>query len=731
VLSRLSELRQIQGSGQTPASLSHAWTVMEKEFDDAKIQEMREQSKAGYRNVIAYKLLLRKIRGPILGVSDKQVGIIGDFLGEPVWGPCGLKKQDNCFLTLNKVVLRDGKVLAKGKGEGKGKGKGKGKAEGGSDKKWLPVALYPATAEFMQELKATFDLAIQTAASCAVEPMSFQGDGPVVLWMDLSNPPLATNDASQEGEAKSSSIENDGNNVKGYGKGKGKSEKASKDTASEAWWCHSCQKNFEPFVQDDGQTVCAYCKGGFIEKPATTAIQTSKLAGIPDDDKLLTTNPGQEVELDEITTHRNLNLELRYFCSSYLDYNVQAYDNAGSNLWDSTYSRPSIQNAQQKNCVVHCRDIAGNPSPTTPALRTLHLDLDALDENVFALMITSQIFSGSLPTAVSVALRECHNGGACSLDGNHEPHDCKGKLLLAQDISEPLKKGGTTVYACIYRDVNDPTSWLFKNTMDLSLETETRVASQISAVTGSIFRKMFQAAALASTMDANRLGYLRVCQLYQAVGVVKASQRGQKASSNQEDGQHDAGRAHVVLTGIQKRKTEAEALVVQLTGEYVADLETLMTAKKKFTGKAVDANIGLRLAMDAIGAGLKMSPSAVFRIANNSHMPVQELSVARQRAGRVFPFATVDARGHIFDAFKDLPEVDAAVVVPGQVESCVSLLRKLLMLLETSDTSNKTNSAELFLRYVDGFFPDVAPGEKKKASGGVGAAAVAEEVAES
>jgi hypothetical protein len=172
-------------------------------------------------------------------------------------------------------------------------------------------------------------------------------------------------------------------------------------------------------------------------------------AGLKVPPGVVTMKAGEEVELDEISTHRNLVLELRYFCGSYLDYNVMAYDASGTHLWNSTYSNPEIKNKEGQKCCVHCRDICGNPSPTEPALRTLHVDLDSIDENVLSLMITSQIFSGVRPTAVSIAMREAHNGGCKNLEGNHQPLECKGKLLLAQDISEPLKQGGTTVYDCL------------------------------------------------------------------------------------------------------------------------------------------------------------------------------------------------------------------------------------------------------------------------------------------
>eukprot|EP00972_Heterocapsa_arctica_P066392 9796791-Heterocapsa_arctica.AAC.1 len=101
------------------------------------------------------------------------------------------------------------------------------------------------------------------------------------------------------------------------------------------------------------------------------------------------------------------------------------------------------------------------------------------------MMITSQNYHGGQVKACSIALRECHSGGAASLSGNHQPHDCKGKVILAQDIGGPLKRGGTSVYACLCRSVSDLDTWNFRNILDMSLDSETRVASQVSEVAGA------------------------------------------------------------------------------------------------------------------------------------------------------------------------------------------------------------------------------------------------------
>mmetsp|Transcript_32419 Transcript_32419/g.74092 ORF Transcript_32419/g.74092 Transcript_32419/m.74092 type:complete len:1006 (-) Transcript_32419:233-3250(-) len=651
VLSRLTDLRQIQGSGQTPISLSHTWTVLSKEFDEKKLQELQEQSTNGIRDIMAYKCLLRKIRGPILGTSDKHIGIIGDFLGEAVWEPCGLKKQGGCFLTSCRVLMRGGQVLAKGKGKGKAKGKKEpvGQEEGGQKtEKWLPVPLHPPTCELMEELKSTFDEAIQAAARCGVEPMSFEGDGPAILWMDLSNPPLDTN------------------------------------------------ATMVPMADAGGDQLTSADEAKFK--------QVIKRFKIEKGEDAVYTKPGVELELDEVTTHRNLNLELRYFAQSYIDYNVQAYDWAGSTIWNSTYSRVEIKNSAGVNCVVHCRDICANPAPDVPALRTCHIDLDGLDPSVFAMMITSQNFSGTRPEDVAIALRECHAGGASKLQGNHEPHDCDGRCILAQDTGKGLKEGGTVVYGCLFRDVNDPDTWKFRNTLDFSLQQETRVAAQVQDAAGAIFKKIFQDKALESIMDANRVGYVRLCQLNLALTPTPAELK--KAPTA-------AKPVLVFLSGIPKRETEPMAVKLELTGRYVEDLETVKEAKKRFSAKAVDSNIALEKVLEAAGLGSSESatPRVIIRVANNSHTPTEVLAALRKKARRAFPYGTVDGRGHCLDAFESLPDVSNSALVPGQVESSVSLLSRLL---QAGD--EKRSSSEMFLKYVSSFMPKAKASEPMDAS---------------
>merc|ERR1739848_850707 len=70
-----------------------------------------------------------------------------------------------------------------------------------------------------------------------------------------------------------------------------------------------------------------------------------------------------------------------------------------------------------------------------------------------------------------------------------------------------------------------------------------------------------------------------------------------------------------------------------------------------------------------------------------------------EAAGRPFPYATIDARGHIFDAFDQIPELEATLSVPGQVESCVAILRNML----AAPLCSAGAGADLMIRYVDTF----------------------------
>eukprot|EP00746_Dinoflagellata_sp_MGD_P166149 gnl/MRDRNA2_/MRDRNA2_95857_c0_seq1.p1 gnl/MRDRNA2_/MRDRNA2_95857_c0~~gnl/MRDRNA2_/MRDRNA2_95857_c0_seq1.p1 ORF type:complete len:591 (-),score=141.61 gnl/MRDRNA2_/MRDRNA2_95857_c0_seq1:66-1838(-) len=544
----------------------------------------------------------------------------------------------------------------------KRKGKGKGK-EGPKVDKWLPVALSPPDKAFMASLKEVFEKAIEIAATCAVNAISVEGPGPMILWLDCSNPPLKGSEELSAGN-----------------------ESNTKSQAADA------AKATGGYPADKNPDAAA-------PTPKVAAPEGWNIAGVEYNAAIKQIGVGEECELDEISTHKRLNLELRYFCTSYLDYNIQAYNAAGEHLFNSTYSNVEIKNSKGENCVVHCRDVAGNPSPTVPALRQLHIDFDGLDEQVFALMITSQLYSGCKPTAVSVSLTENHTGGAKSLAGNHEPIDDKGKMILAQDISEPLKKGGTCVYACIYRDTADPDSWIFRNTLDLSLDAESRVASQIEAVTGKIFKQMFQSQALLSSIDSNRLNYVRICQLHQAATAKpKGKGKGQNKDQTSES-MKECAPVKVCISGVRKRQRDPEVQDIELTGNYTADLEVVRKAKKLFSAKSVAVDEGMKLVLKHAGCEGSTVPSAMVRVSNNSLVPQSALEEARARCPtKPFQYGNLDAQGHIFQVFEELPELKNTLFLPAQVESCVTLLRNILFQADLGGSSR-----DVFLRYVDEF----------------------------
>jgi len=165
-----------------------------------------------------------------------------------------------------------------------------------------------------------------------------------------------------------------------------------------------------------------------------------------------------------------------------------------------------------------------------------------------------------------------------------------------------------------------------------------------------------------------------------------------------------------VITGIRKKCTAPEVTELQLSGTYVDDLATVQAAKKQYSAKAVDPDVSLRLVLDHIGCkGAQTNVAGLLRVANNSVTPCEALSEARKNAGRTFPFATVDARGHVLDAFRELPQLERAVFVPGQVESCVTILRNLLA---QEASSSGSASSELLVRYVDTFLPRAAKQEE-------------------
>jgi len=113
----------------------------------------------------------------------------------------------------------------------------------------------------------------------------------------------------------------------------------------------------------------------------------------------------------------------------------------------------------------------------------------------------------------------------------------------------------------------------------------------------------------------------------------------------------------------------------------------------------VDADEGLKLVLRHVGCEGSDPPSAVVRVSNNSLVPQRTLEESRAKCTkRPFPYGNLDAQGHIFNVFEELPELVNTLFLPAQVESCVTLLRNILFQGDSDGSSR-----EVFLRYVDEF----------------------------
>merc|ERR1711862_56130 len=197
--------------------------------------------------------------------------------------------------------------------------------------------------------------------------------------------------------------------------------------------------------------------------------------------------------------------------------------------------------------------------------------------------------------------------------------------------------------------------------------------------------------------DPNWLGFVRLCQLYQAAIAEK--------NGDSREGQPKRD-VRVVLTGVKKKASEPTAEVLKLSGNYVNDLSLVASVRQQFSSKAVDPEVGFPLALGSIGCGnVGATPAGILRVGNNAFTPPGELAALRKRANRTIPFAAVDTRGHIFKAHKELPKLPNAVVLPGQVESCATLIRNILAGFASSESagSSAVCGDELLVRHVDMF----------------------------
>merc|ERR1711862_141336 len=126
------------------------------------------------------------------------------------------------------------------------------------------------------------------------------------------------------------------------------------------------------------------------------------------------------------------------------------------------------------------------------------------------------------------------------------------------------------------------------------------------------------------------------------------------------------GDVRVVLSGIPKRQKYPHVVSLQLTGEYLQDVELARTGKETFSGKTANVDAAFSLVLDTVGCGKDSgkAPAAVFRVANNTHTPAETLKHTRGCSSQMFPYSTIDCRGHLFDTFEGLPDLEQVVCIP-------------------------------------------------------------------
>jgi len=288
-----------------------------------------------------------------------------------------------------------------------------------------------------------------------------------------------------------------------------------------------------------------------------------------------------------------------------------------------------------------------------------------------AMLITSQNSSAPTFITASLTLHELANGNHVSPFGTHTPDQSLGEVFLTNDTCDPWKEG------LVYCDSHDLDAWSFRNTMNLSVDSESRMASQVDVVTGSSTKRMLHESMPALTMDANRRGYVRPCKPNRAFAG--------RCRNGHEEG---AGQGRclvlargpgvdfrIILSEMRKLKAEPETLVAKLTAQYIGDLHNVEPLEKHLIGKAVDADVVFRNVLELSvcgGAGVARAPSTLIRAANHSHCPIAELATVGTWAGKPFPGAAADVVAHIIDAF------NSTAFMPGHLRSCVPILRNIL-----------------------------------------------------
>lgn len=373
---------------------------------------------------------------------------------------------------------------------------------------------------------------------------------------------------------------------------------------------------------------------------------------------------GGQVPLEQILGSPLLNIELLYAARTFIDYNLHAYSREGKLLWSSTWcdTCPGREKRNAKGVfAVHCRDICSG-THEAPALRTLHVDLSNMDEEVFAICISSQCYCGTPPQAASVCIREIPEAQRArfnQLVGGHQPQeDFRGEPKLGASLTAALKAGangvgGTCTYGMIYRDVRKGAGkWLFRNLMDMCLQSGTFVAVQINNVMKQIFTESVNAEAVLTCKDPDLPAYVRICQL------AKAFEKG-------------GGHARICATGISWATRKAAVKDFKLSGNILQDIASLMTVRQDFQ----DCHLPAGTAMLALAKASQERPDVLVRLGNVPCFPEQ---AAKDIGGESLQLVGLDLKGSIASREDLLGASKSVSWLPGLTEGTVRMVSAAL-----------------------------------------------------
>merc|ERR1719362_1759765 len=181
------------------------------------------------------------------------------------------------------------------------------------------------------------------------------------------------------------------------------------------------------------------------------------------------------------------------------------------------------------------------------------------DKKVFALMLSSQNFEGQAPSKASISLREC-DYSFDDLKAGYEPETLwktqkRGSTLLMSNVSEIMQSHGTCIHGMMYK--SSSSGWIYRNSVDESLQAESKMAYQATRVCGQIFKSVFGELSLKSTFDPEKTAAMRMCQLRHAF----------RKHSNLQ----------IVLTGVPyaSRDKQPVAEEIALSGRIIEDFTTI------------------------------------------------------------------------------------------------------------------------------------------------------------